>query len=66
VTTEKCDQCGEYYEETWLCVKCSKWFCYLCGSSNRVDLCAKCELLKKKFVPEDEEEEEKVKPHETL
>jgi len=43
VKTERCDQCKEHHEETWLCNGCGKWFCYLCGSSNRVDLCANCD-----------------------
>ncbi len=41
--TERCDQCKDHHEETWLCKKCGQWFCYLCGSSDKVDLCANCE-----------------------
>lgn len=43
-TDNRCDLCNEHHEEVWYCTTCSKWFCYLCGSTDGDSLCTKCEI----------------------
>lgn len=46
-TDNRCDLCNEHHEEVWYCTTCSKWFCYMCGSTDRDSLCIKCEIKKR-------------------
>ncbi len=46
-TGNRCDLCNEHHEEVWYCTTCLKWFCYLCGSTNRDSLCSRCESKKR-------------------